>query len=88
VNSPADLGDADYDHNSPRVGEDEYGSMFIMTRDGAAASYFKGEWQPGIIFEGRDLLQFARIDDPEEIRTFMVQADSALRTSLKPRNTW
>jgi len=77
-----------YNPRSPIVGEDEYGSMFIMTRDGAAASYFKGTWQPGITFEGRDLMEFVKITDPERIRTVVVQADAALRTSLRPRDAW
>jgi hypothetical protein len=71
---------------APILGVDEYGSIFIMSR-GAAASYFRGEWKPGIIWEGRDLMNFSKILDAQEIEVLMAQADSALRASLLPRDT-
>jgi hypothetical protein len=67
---------------APTIGVDEAGSKFIMTHNGAAASYFKGQWQPGIIFEGKDLLNFISITDPTEVETLMNQAAGALTAFL------
>lgn len=77
----------DYQKSAPNVAEDEYGNMFIMTRDGAAASYYREEWQPGILWDGRDIMNFSRILDAQQIDVLMAQADSALRASLQPRDT-
>jgi len=65
----------------PLIGVDDAGSMFIM-HNGAAASYFKGEWQPGIIFEGRDLMNFNPITEQGEVDTLMKQAAKAMQEFL------
>jgi hypothetical protein len=68
---------------APTIGVDEAGSKFIITHNGAAASYFKGQWQPGIIFEGKDLINFNPITDPNEVETLMNQAGEALTAFLE-----
>jgi hypothetical protein len=71
----------------PLIGIDDCGSIFIMTPDGSSACYFKGQWRPGIIFEGRDMMNFVPITEPTEVEKLMKEAGWALAAFLEKHKT-
>lgn len=69
------------DHN--RTTRDA-GNDIVITREGAAASYERGHWHPGILLEARDVMNFSVILDAETVSNVLAQADAALKASLEP----
>jgi hypothetical protein len=69
---------------APNVAVDEYGKVIVITREGAAASYVRGQWHPGISFEARDVMNLSVILDAGTVGNVLAQADAALKASLEP----
>lgn len=64
----------------PLIGVD-WGSKWILLGDGSSASFWKGVWYPGIIWDARDMLDFPALKDPVEIERLLIEAAEALRLS-------
>lgn len=74
--------------DKPTVGRDDDGNMVIILKDGAAASYKHGKWQPGLLWSGRTIMEFYQVNDDSTLEAVLAQADSALKTSRLPRDRW
>jgi hypothetical protein len=75
------------DDPDPMIGEDEYGNMMVLTRDGAAATFTEGRWQPGLLFpvalpdDRRD--EFNAVTDEQKREAILAAAADALRESRR-----
>jgi hypothetical protein len=70
------------DDPEPSIGKDEFGNMVILTRDGVAATFKDGRWQPGVLFtlvppRSRD--EFTEVTDEQERERILRAATDALR---------
>lgn len=63
----------------PTVGKDDDGNMIIMTEDGLAATFLRGDWQPGLKFSARKMDDMEYVSDPQEVQQITEQASEALR---------
>jgi WD domain, G-beta repeat len=64
----------------PRVGEDEFGNMMVVTKDGLAATFKDGRWQPGFLFHALSWMnEFWMITDQHKKDLILSAAADALR---------
>lgn len=59
------------------------GTKCVLQGDGSAATFLKGEWQPGIAFDTRDFLDMPVIENAEATAKILDDASEALAKSLE-----
>jgi hypothetical protein len=66
--------------SNPKIGVDEFGNKMIITKDGLAATFKDGKWEPGFLFGGRAFMNdFSQVTDPVERDQILTHAADALR---------
>jgi hypothetical protein len=62
---------------------DEKSGDVVVYAGGAAASFSRDAWWPGVWFNKSSMLEFTSVRDPREIREYLRAANAALAKSLE-----
>ncbi len=73
-------GDAVEPPKPPNVMRARDGRILVIDNQGKAASFIDGQWQPGVQFDGAEIVKFLQVKG-DDINTIAAQAAEALRKS-------